>query len=120
MHVPVPHRRHFEDLVVGWYPGPGEVDVAPAHQRTRISWNGKRLSAIGYIAKQMTPQAWYRRGLIRKPGGPIVGKRGGVTTNIGWRAQAEFRVGRDAPRSIPITTPTTAASPEVSSSTHAA
>jgi hypothetical protein len=41
------------------------------------------MSAIGYIAKQMTPQAWYRRGLIRKAGGPILGKRGGVTRNIG-------------------------------------
>ena len=44
------------------------------------------MSAIGYIAKQMTPQAWYRRGLIRKAGGPILGKRGGVTRNIGGKA----------------------------------
>ena len=69
----------------------GEVDVTTANHRTRWKRNGKRLPAIGYIAKQMTPQARYPRDLVRKPGGPIIGKRGGVTKNIGWRAQAEFR-----------------------------
>lgn len=43
MHVPKRYRFHFEDLVVGWYSGPSEMDVTPATQRTRIGWNGKRL-----------------------------------------------------------------------------
>jgi hypothetical protein len=48
------------------------------------------MSAIGYIAKQMTPQAWYRRCLIRKRGGRILGKRGGVTRNIGFAAREQY------------------------------
>jgi len=48
------------------------VDITPAHQHTRFSWNGKRLSAIGHIAKEMMPQAWYRGGLICKADGPII------------------------------------------------
>src|ERR687897_3014766 len=36
MHVPSKHRPHFDDLVVGWYSGPGEVDVTTANQCTRI------------------------------------------------------------------------------------
>ena len=91
MHVPSRHRAKFDELVTGWLPGPGEADVTPAHQKTRFTWNGRRLTAIGYVAKQMTPQAWYRRGMIRKAGGPIVGKRSGVTRDLDWRARAAFR-----------------------------
>ena len=57
MHVPQRHWQHFEVTVVGWHLGPDEVDVARAHQRTLISDNGKRRSAVGYILKQMSPQA---------------------------------------------------------------
>jgi hypothetical protein len=78
MHVPSRQRVKFDELVTGWFPGPGEADIATANQKTRFTWDGKHLSAIGYIAKQMTPQAWYKRHLIRKKGGPIFGKRGGV------------------------------------------
>ena len=91
MHMPARHRQHFDDTIIGWYPGPGEVDISTATQRTRIDYRGRRLSAIGYISKQMTPQAWYKRGLIRKAGGTIVGKRSGVTTNLGWKAIAAYR-----------------------------
>jgi hypothetical protein len=83
MHVP---PRHFADLVekvIGWHPEPGAADIRRAHQTVLLSGNGNRMSAIGYIAKQMTPQAWWRRGLNRKAGGAILGKRGGVTRNIG-------------------------------------
>jgi hypothetical protein len=109
MHVPPKHRSHFDDLVVGWHPGPGEVDVITANQRTRFTHNGKRLSAIGYISKQMTPQAWYKRGLVRKAGGPILGKRGGVTKNLDWRAQAAFRSSWSRSHPIPVTAESTRA-----------
>jgi len=33
------------------------------------------------MSKQMTQQAWWGRGLIRKDGGSLVSKRGGVTTS---------------------------------------
>jgi hypothetical protein len=98
MYVP---RKHFADLVetvVGWYPEPGAADVRQAHQRVYVTETGKHMSAIGYIAKQMTPQAWYRRGLIRKGGGPILGKRGGVTRNIGRAAIEQYFAARQAAR----------------------
>jgi hypothetical protein len=96
MHVPAKHRSDFEATLFGWYPGPAEADVRKADQRTRFTWNGKRHSAIGYICKQMTPQAWYGRGLTRKAGGPILGKRGGTTKNLDRRARAAFRAFRPA------------------------
>jgi hypothetical protein len=43
--------------------------------------------AVGYILKQMSPQACWKRGLTRQKGGPILGKRGGVSRNIDRRAQ---------------------------------
>jgi hypothetical protein len=110
MHVPLRHRSHFDDIVVGWHPGPGEVDVPTANQRTRFTHNGKRLSAIGYICKQMTSQAWFKRGLIRTAGGPILGKRSGVTKNLDWRAQAAFRSSWSTPRTAPVTEDDMAAS----------
>jgi hypothetical protein len=74
------------DRVIGWYPQPGAADVRHARQTIILTEAGNRMSAIGYIAKQMTPQAWYRRGLNRKAGGAILGKRGGVTRNLGAAA----------------------------------
>ena len=91
MHMPSRHRAKFDELVTGWLPGPAEADVRTAHQKTRFTWDGRRLTAIGYVAKQMTPQAWYRRGMVRKAGGPIVGKRSGVTRDLDWRARDAFR-----------------------------
>jgi hypothetical protein len=86
MHVPRKHYSDLEEKLIGWFPEPGAAHVQPADQRVFITETGKRMSAIGYLAKQMTPQAWYKRGLIRKAGGPILGKRGGVTRNIGAKA----------------------------------
>jgi hypothetical protein len=83
MHVPKKYFEKFSTRVISWFPEPGVVDVRPAHQRVNVSDTGIRMSAIGYLSKQMTTQAWYKRGLIRKKGGSILGKRGGVTRNIG-------------------------------------
>jgi hypothetical protein len=62
------------------------MDVRAAHYRVTLTDSGKRKSAISYICKQMTPQAWWRRGLIRVPGGKILGKRGGVSANLTSKA----------------------------------
>lgn len=102
MHVPARHRQDFDDTVIGWLPGAAEIDLTTANQRTRFDYEGKRLSAIAYISKQMTPQAWYKRGLIRQPGGPILGKRGGTTKNLSWKAIADYRASRNIG---PITSP---------------
>jgi hypothetical protein len=83
MHMP---RKHFEKLstrVLSWFPEPGVVDVRHANQRVTIRARGIQGSAIGYLVKQMTPQARWKRNLNRKAGGAILGKRGGVTKNIG-------------------------------------
>jgi hypothetical protein len=90
MHVPPRYYQDLEEKVIGWYPEPGAADVRRAHQNVTLTENGNRRSAIGYVCKQMTPQAWYMRGLNRKAGGAILGKRGGVTRNIGPAAIDEY------------------------------
>jgi hypothetical protein len=99
MHVPPKRYSDLEEKIIGWFPEPGAADVRPANQRVFVTDTGMRMSAIGYIAKQMSPQAWYRRGLIRKAGGPILGKRGGITRNIGAKAiDAYFNARASCPR----------------------
>jgi hypothetical protein len=93
IHIPARLHGHFASIVWTWLPersDDGEymsaVDVRPANQRTQFTEGGKRLNAIGYLCKQMTPQAAYRRRMNRRAGGAILGKRGGVTANIGRKA----------------------------------
>jgi hypothetical protein len=101
MYVPPKHYADLEEKLIGWFPEPGAADVQPANQRVFVTVTGKRMSAIGYLAKQMTPQAWYKRGLIRKAGGPILGKRGGVTRNLGAKAiDAYFNTRASCPRTM--------------------
>jgi hypothetical protein len=90
MHVPPKHLSHLRQKIVGWFPAPEAVDVRAATQKVFVARTGIRMSAIGYLVKQMTPRAWYRRRLIRKAGGPILGKRGGVTQNIGRKAIQQY------------------------------
>jgi hypothetical protein len=90
MHVPKKHFEKLSSTAISRFPEPGVVDVRPAHQNVSISETGIRYSAIGYISKQMTPQAWWGRGLNRQNGGPILGKRGGVTRNIGPAAIDQY------------------------------
>jgi hypothetical protein len=99
MHVPPRHYSDLEEKIIAWFPEPGAADIRPATRRVFVTSTGYRMSAIGYISKQMTPQAWYKRGLIRKAGGPILGKRGGVTRNIGEKAiDAYFNARASWPR----------------------
>lgn len=39
-------------------------------------------SVLGYLIKNMTPQAAYGRNRIRKKGGPVVGKIWGCSRNL--------------------------------------
>jgi hypothetical protein len=91
MHVPARWRSDFEATLFGWFPGPAEAHLQKANQQTRLTYGGKRHSALGYICKQMTTQAWYRRGLTRKAGGPLLGKRSGTTKNLDRCARAAFQ-----------------------------
>jgi hypothetical protein len=106
IHIPVRLHGHFAATVLKWLPERSEggdymttVDVRPANQRTQFTEGGKRLNAIGYLCKQMTPQAAYRRRMNRRAGGAILGKRGGVTANIGMKAVEAWKPNemRDVP-----------------------
>jgi hypothetical protein len=90
IHIPDRLHQHFEATVLRWLPERSDsgdymtvVHVTPANQITKFTDHGKRYDAIGYLCKQMTTQAWYKRGMNRVAGGPIFGKRGGVTVNLG-------------------------------------
>jgi hypothetical protein len=87
LHVPSRRRAHFNNTVYSWFDDPSAIDVRTAYQLTSFTCDGRRMNAISYISKQMTPQAWWRRGLIRQSGGPILGKRWGCTRNIAWKAR---------------------------------
>jgi len=87
-------------FAVGWHPGPAEIDISLANYQVRFTPDGKRLSVAGYIMKQMTHRAWFKRGLIRKAGGPILGKRGGCTRNIGWEAREAFWLASERPSAL--------------------
>jgi hypothetical protein len=100
LHVPKRWRTHLEEIAIGWHSGPAEIDISLANYQVRYTPDGKRLSVAGYIMKQMTPQAWYKRGLIRKAGGAVLGKRGGCTLNIGWKAREAYW--RDVERCPPL------------------
>jgi hypothetical protein len=91
IHAPSRRRLHFQDVVMRWFPDAHAIDVRPAHAETKFTAAGRQLNAISYISKQMTPQAWFKRGLNRQAGGPILGKRGGVSANLTWKAIAAWQ-----------------------------
>ena len=90
VHIPPRKFEKLERTVIGWFPEPGVADVSRRDQKVFVTPNGKQKSAIGYITKQMLPQACWRRPRIRRAGGPILGKRGGVTRNIGPAAIEKY------------------------------
>jgi hypothetical protein len=112
MHVPARWQKHFGDTVWRWLPERAateheveymtSVDVRPANQRTLITEAGKRRSAIGYLVKQMSTQAggrmegiggnarWVRH-MHRVKGGPVLGKRAGVSQSLGKKAVDAWR-----------------------------
>jgi len=81
-HVPKPHQERFFALANDWMPLPSEMDVRPASQVVRRMSRGKQGSALGYLVKNMTSQAAYRRPYIWKKGGPIMGHRWGCSRNL--------------------------------------
>ena len=105
IHIPARLHEHFATTVWQWLPERSDhgdymttVDVRPANQRTRFTELGKRYNAVGYVCKQMSPKAGgstvgqhWKRHMNRVKGGAIVGKRGGVTSNIGRKAVAAWK-----------------------------
>lgn len=90
VHIPSRWLDHFTTTAIGWMPDAQAVDVQRAHYSVIKARDGKAHSAVGYISKQMTPQAWWRRGLRRVAGGKILGKRGGVSANLDWAARNAY------------------------------
>jgi hypothetical protein len=98
-HLPDGLTDHFETTVRRWFAGPREVDLRLADQFVRRDRKrGKIASAATYITKAAHPHSIYGRPEIPyRPSGPVFGKRGGVTRNIGrkagetWREPAEDR-----------------------------
>ncbi|WP_150117517.1 hypothetical protein [Microvirga vignae] len=112
VHVAPRFFEKFEAALNAWFPEPFEIDVRQADRRTTISENGKLRSALGYLAKQSTPQAAWSRGLTRYKGTyPVLGKRSGMTDNLASEAIDAWRTMQHAPPRT-ITRPTTAARPE--------
>jgi|1185.fasta_scaffold186631_1 hypothetical protein len=107
MHVPLKHREHFELTVYGWYHGASEIDVRVRHQVTSFTADGRRKNAIGYITKQMTPQASYRRGVIRRRGG-LSSASGRVAPRISASRHGHCgkqRTGRPCPHQLTTSLP---------------
>ena len=113
IHVPQRHRKHFSDTAWGWLPDRAtgaegaleymtSVDVRPAHQRTKFTEAGKIHNAIGYLVKQMASRAGGRpvgfgaetrwvRYMNQVKGGPIFGKRAGISRSLGTKAVDAWR-----------------------------
>lgn len=67
--------------VARWLPAPGEADVRHANQNVGYTQSGKIKSALGYITKERTPQAAWRRWQYRR-GGVVLGKRYRISANL--------------------------------------
>lgn len=82
VHVSASRLNALKVAVARWHPAPGEAVVKPASQNIAFTANGKISSAIGYLTKQRSPQAWYRSNFRRKPGGIVLGKRYRISANL--------------------------------------
>lgn len=87
-HVPKPLRPALIARLQERYSGPNEVDVRPASEIARRAENGKLISAPAYVCKALSQRARLKSNQIYRKGGPIVGKRAGLTRNIDHKAVA--------------------------------
>lgn len=81
-HVPARYCASFIRCVFNWCEGPDEISARPCTNRTTWLKTGKCKSALGYMIKNMTPQAAYGRPYIRTKGGGLWGKRWGCSHNL--------------------------------------
>lgn len=81
-YVPVRSRERFIALAFGWMPQPDEIDARPISQKMQWLPNGKSKSSLGYMIKNMTPQAAYFSPFLRKKGGIVEGSRWGCSLNL--------------------------------------
>lgn len=93
MHVPPKLQDQFDAMIDRWSralddehgSGGGSnsaaIDCRPSTYRTRRSSSGKKRNVITYITKNSPQAAWTKERSFQK-GGPIVGKRCGMTRNL--------------------------------------
>jgi hypothetical protein len=98
VHVPANKLTDLREAVIRWHPTPGEAHVRRAHQNEKQTAGGKIESALGYLTKQRTPQAWWNRPYRRKAGGIVLGKRYRITANL--RVPSSCAVRRGGHRQI--------------------
>lgn len=81
VHVPAKVQRLFQMRAEARRPFP-EIKATPACDRLRRLHDGRWYSTAAYIAKQMTPQAWYKFQIPREKGGKVWGARMGMSRNL--------------------------------------
>ena len=91
MHVPQPLQRRFDKLVESWCSATDEIDVRACTYRTTRNQKGGEKSVLTYISKN-SPQAGRYLHRTIQLGGPIFGKRYGLSTNLTARARARHEV----------------------------
>lgn len=81
-HIPAERCDDVERALRRWRPGPQEVHVAPWSPITVRARNGRDGSSTAYVGKQVSPQTARALNINRQRGGPIVGRRWGLTRNL--------------------------------------
>lgn len=82
-YVPPALYRRFTLCATTWCSGATEIDVRQTSQTSTLANDGRRHSAPHDIAKQMSPQAAFKRPIRRMKGGIIEGQRGGCSRICG-------------------------------------
>jgi len=81
-HVPTKLRAAFIERAFGWLPNAAEIDARPCTRHVQWLKNGKSKSTLGYIIKNMTPQAAFKSPYLRKRGGGVWGRRWNCSHNL--------------------------------------
>lgn len=87
--VPVEHYKTLRLCAKGWLPL-GEIDIRRADYRVGQDGTGKKRSVLLYVAKQMSPQASYKRPWRRTRGGAVVGARWGCSRSLVAEKRAQL------------------------------
>jgi hypothetical protein len=91
MHVPKHLRGRFDKVVRGWRSATDEIDVRPSSYRTRRNRKGGESNVLTYVSKN-SPQAGRFLDRIIQLGGPIFGRRFGLSRNLTANARARDEV----------------------------
>jgi hypothetical protein len=91
MHVPSRLKHRFDKVVGAWCSGTDEIDVRPCSYHTKKNDKGGDENVLTYISKNC-PQAgrFFQRTI--QLGGPIFGKRYGLSRNLDARARSRAEV----------------------------